>query len=176
MTDDLPDGQHCKDIAAVQQIQILRPRSNKIPVVLCNLSGKVLKIKKGTNIAHVEAGNVVPPIAVPQLNENIPKKVAGNVPKGDLLENLPKENRGRLQKLFESLNLNGIESGDEQQQQSVRNLLMEYQHLFVMNLSELGKTSLVQHDIKLDDITPFKECYQRIPPQQYEEVKKHFRK
>ena len=26
--------------------------------------------------------------------------------------------------------------------------------MFAMNLSELGKTSLVQHDIKLDDMTP----------------------
>ena len=42
-----------------------------------------------------------------------------------------------------------------------------------MNLSELGKTSLVQHDIKLGEPTPFKECYQRIHLHQYEEVKKH---
>ena len=42
-----------------------------------------------------------------------------------------------------------------------------------MNLSELGKTSLVQHYIKLDDLTLFKEHYQRIPLHQYEEVKKH---
>ena len=26
---------------------------------------------------------------------------------------------------------------------------------------------------KLDDMTPFKELYRRIPPHQYEEVKKH---
>ena len=78
-----------------------------------------------------------------------------------------------LIKLFESLNLEGIESWGEQQQQSTSNLITEYQHLFVMNLSELGKTSLVQHDIKLDDMTPFKERYQRIPPHQYEEVKKY---
>ena len=51
--------------------------------------------------------------------------------------------------------------------------MKEYQHLFAINLSELGKTSLVQHDIKLDDMTPFKEWYQRIPWHQYEEVKKH---
>ena len=50
---------------------------------------------------------------------------------------------------------------------------MDYQHLFAMNLSELGKTSLVQHDIKFDDMTLFKEWYQRIPLHQYEEVKKH---
>ena len=42
-----------------------------------------------------------------------------------------------------------------------------------MNLSELGKTSLVQHDIKLEDIKPFKEYYRRIPQHQYEEVKEH---
>ena len=42
-----------------------------------------------------------------------------------------------------------------------------------MNLSELGKTSLVQHDVKFDDMTPFKECYHRISPHQYEEVKKY---
>ena len=42
-----------------------------------------------------------------------------------------------------------------------------------MTLNELGKTPLVQHDIKLDDKTPFKERYQRIPPHQYEEVRKH---
>ena len=148
--DELPEGQCCKDVAVVQQIQILRPGSNKIPVVLQNLSCRVLKIKKGMQIAHGEANNVVPPLTVPQLNDYVPKKVAENASKGDLLRNFPRENRGRLQKLFEILNLDGIESWDKQQQQSVRDLLSEYQHLFAMNLSELGKTSLVQHDIKLD--------------------------
>ena len=32
--DDFPDGQHCKDLAVVHQIQILRPGTNKIPTVL----------------------------------------------------------------------------------------------------------------------------------------------
>ena len=32
---------------------------------------------------------------------------------------------------------------------------------------------MVQHNIKLDDSTPYKECYQRIPPHQYDEVRKH---
>ena len=106
----------------------------------------------------VEASNVVPPLLIPQLNENVPKKVAGNAPKGDLLGNLPEENESTLKKLFKSLNLNN-KSWNEQQQQSVRDLITEYQYLFAMNLSELCKISLVHHDIKLDDTTPFKECY-----------------
>ena len=105
------------------------------------MSCRVLKIKKGTKIAHVEASDVVPALPVPQLNENILKKVAGNAPKGNLLKSLTRENRSRLEKLLESLNHGGIESWDEQQQQSVRDLLAEYQHLFAMNLSGLGKNS-----------------------------------
>ena len=60
MIGDLPGNQHCKDVAVMQQIQILRPGSNKVPVVLQNLSCRVLKIWKGMKIAHVEASKVVP--------------------------------------------------------------------------------------------------------------------
>ena len=101
--------------------------------------------------------NVLSPIVAPQPDENVPRKSAGNTPKSDLLGNPSEENRNRLQKHFGSLNLDCIELCTEQQQQSVSDLLMEYQHLFPMNLSELGKTCLVQHDIKLDDSTLFKE-------------------
>ena len=97
----------------------------------------------------------------------------GNTPESNLQENLPKEKEGRVQKIFENLNLQDEESWNEQQQQSAKALIAEYQHLFALDLKELGKTSLVQHDIKLDDVTPFKEQYCRIPPHQYEEVKKH---
>ena len=45
----------------------------------------------------------------------------------------------------------------DQQQQSATDLIAQYQHLFTLNLNELGNTPLVQHDIKLDDTTPFKE-------------------
>ena len=55
----------------------------------------------------------------------------------------------------------------------VRKLLEEYQYLFALNLKELGRTSLVQHEITLSDDKPFKERYRRIPPHQYEEVWKH---
>ena len=80
--------------------------------------------------------------------------------------------KGRVEKIVKSINLQEIESWTDQQQQSAKDLI-KYQHLFVLNLSKLGKTSLVQHDIKLDDVTQFKERHKRIPPHQYEEVKNH---
>ena len=81
----------------------------------------------------MEAGNVVPSLMTSQSSEKISKTVAGNSPKSDLLRNSPKENGSRLEKLYVNLNLQGIESWNGQQQQSARNLIMEYQHLFVMN-------------------------------------------
>ena len=32
--DDLPENKHCTDVVVIQQIHILKPGSNKIPVVL----------------------------------------------------------------------------------------------------------------------------------------------
>ena len=69
VTDDLPKNQHCKDIAIVQEIQVLKPRSNKVPVVLQNVSCRTLKI------AHVEGSNVVPFFVSSQIYETYPRKL-----------------------------------------------------------------------------------------------------
>ena len=39
--------------------------------------------------------------------------------------------------------------------------------------TELGNTNMVNHSIKLNDYTPFKKRYHRIPPHQYDKVRKH---
>ena len=46
VVDDLPENQCCRDITIAQQIQVLKPGSNKIPIVIRNLSCRTLKIKK----------------------------------------------------------------------------------------------------------------------------------
>ena len=39
----------------------------------------------------------------------------------------------------------------------------------------MGHTSIVKHKIRLDNYTPFKERYRRIPPNLYKEVKNHLK-
>ena len=173
VVDDLRENQYCKDIAVVHQLQILKPGSDKIPVVLWNLSGRTLKLKRGTRMALVEASQVVPPLDGSLERENMDEKVTKDITKESQSGDLPEKDDERVSKILEKLDLEGIETWTEQQQCSVRKLLEEYQHLFALNLKELGKTSLVQHEIKLNDKTPFKERYRRIPPHQYEEVRKH---
>ena len=108
-------------------------------------------------VAHVEASNIVPTMVKQRLSQKVLKKEAGNALKSTLLKSIPEVKEKRIEKILESLNLQGIESWNEQQQQSAKSLIREYQHLFALTLNELGKTSLVQHDIKLSDETPFKE-------------------
>ena len=60
MVNDLGERRPYKDIAVVHQLQVLKPGSDRIPMVLWNLSGRTLKLKKGMNVAHVEASPVVP--------------------------------------------------------------------------------------------------------------------
>ena len=125
------------------------------------------------NVAHVEASQVVPLFEEPLEKEDVCEEVTGNINRENQFENLTREKSERMSMILEKIDLAGIESLMEQQQYSVKKLLEEYQHLFALNLKELGRTSLVQHEIKLSNNIPFKERYRRIPPHQYEEVRKH---
>ena len=175
VVNDLGERRSYKDIAVVHQLQILKHGSDKIPMVLWNLSGRTLKLKKGTNVAHVEASQVVPLFNDPLERGDVCEEVTEDITKESQSEDSPKEKDKRMTKILEKLDLKGIELWTEQQQCSVKKLLEEYQHLFALNLKELGKTSLVQHEIRLSNNTPFKERYRRIPPHQYEEVRKHLK-
>ena len=164
MVNNLKGKGSSKDIVVVSQLQILKSGSDRISIALQNLTSRTLKLKKGMNVAHVEASQVVPPLEE-SLGE---REVWGK----SQFETLAKEKNERISKILEQLDLTGIESWTKQQQSSVKKLLEEYQHLFALNLKELGRTSLVQHKIKLSSDKPFKERYRRIPPHQYEEVQK----
>ena len=103
VVDNLTEGQCCKDIAIVCHLQILKPGSDRIPVILWNLSSRTLKLKKGTNVAHVEASQVVPSLDSSPMQENIYEKVTGNTPESSQPENVFGEDDDRLSKILEKL-------------------------------------------------------------------------
>ena len=85
VVDDPMEGQCCREIAIVHQLQILKPVSDRIPRILWNLCSRTLKLKKGTNVAHVEASQLVPSLDSSPMQENIHEKVAGNTPESSHL-------------------------------------------------------------------------------------------
>ena len=105
--DNLSKNQCCKDMTVPQQIQVLKPGSNKIPVVLRNLSCRTLKVKKGMKIAHVEAINIVPTMVSQEIPKNVLEKEAGDAPRSILLKNIPDAKEERIGRILGSLNLQG---------------------------------------------------------------------
>ena len=79
----------------------------------------------------------------------------------------------KARKLFEELDLSGLESWPPELAASTWSLLAEYHDIFSLEPSELGCTHSTKHVIKVTDDTLFKECFRQIPPPLVEEVYVH---
>ena len=79
----------------------------------------------------------------------------------------------RQEKLFEELDLSGLEPWPPNLANSTHSLLAEYHNVFSLELSELHCTHSTEHVIKITDNTPFKEWFRQIPPPLVEEVHMH---
>ena len=99
VVDDLQGKGSSKDIVVVRQLQILKVGSDRIPIALLNLTSRTLKLKKGMNVAHVEASQVIPPLEEPAEE----RKVCGNSQC-----KVPTEERNeRISKILQQLDLTG---------------------------------------------------------------------
>ena len=54
----------------------------------------------------------------------------------------------------------------------MNDLLVEFQDIFALSDLELGKTNLVKHHIPVTNPVPFKVRHTRIPPSQFEKLRK----
>ena len=54
-------------------------------------------------------------------------------------------------------------------------MLTKWKSIFSTGPSDLGYTTLVEHEIKLTDDIPFKQPIRRIPPSLYEEIREHLK-
>ena len=76
-------------------------------------------------------------------------------------------------KLFKFEDISGISSSEFQQ---LQNLLLEFHDVFsTKHDTDIGKTSLVKHQINLTDNTAIKIRHRRIPPSMVDEVRQHLR-
>ena len=83
--------------------------------------------------------------------------------------------RQRHGKLFDELDLSGLDSWAPKMADKACQLLAEYHDIFSLDQAELGCTHSTEHAIKVTDDTPFKEHFRRIPPLMVDEVRNHLR-
>ena len=83
--------------------------------------------------------------------------------------------RQRHGKLFDELDLSGLDSWAPKLADKAHQLLAEYHDIFSLDLMELGCTHSTEHIIKVTDDTPFKEHFRQIPAPMVEEVRNHLK-
>ena len=166
----------CTSIFVPGNTSELRPGGSGVTVVLRNLSGRDITLESCTEIGTVTAANIVPSMQVgnePDLDEK--EKVpcmSAQVESTDLLQNFQWRS-GDLEGILQKHDMSEIDEWQPQTQQEAQDLIHEYACIFSQNDLDLGKTSIVKHSIKVNDPTPFKECYCCIPCGMYDEVKAH---
>ena len=77
--------------------------------------------------------------------------------------------------LFSKIDLSGAKGWDPELLEEAKRLFCEYAHIFALESLDMGHTSMVKHKIRLDNYTPFKERYRRIPPNLFDEVRNHLK-
>ena len=146
----------------------LRKSSKKAVVVVQNNTTYPQTLWKKTPMARV-----VSALPVPE-----PPKPKSSQVKDDTCPDLhiPKLTvRQRHGKLFDELDLSGLDSWAPNLADAAHWLLAEYHDIFSLDLVELGCTHSTEHTIKVTNDTPFKEQFRQIPPPMVEEVRNHLR-
>ena len=157
----------------------LKSNSRSVHVGLRNMSCRTVSLNKGTVVAELSPANAIPKMLAPKLASCQLEFAKNQDVKSDELEfvnltnsqlKLTKEQRDRI---FSKLDLTGYDNWTQDQRDVMNATIERYHHIFAVEDLELGRTDLVKYEIKLTNYVPFKERYRRIPPHQYEEVRKH---
>ena len=76
----------------------------------------------------------------------------------------------RQEKLLEKLNLDRLAHWSPENVVAVRELVLAYHDVLALESNELGCTSAIEHEIRIENSEPFKEWFWHISPPLLEEV------
>ncbi len=135
-------------------------KTARVPVRVCNLSAKTIRIESKSVLCNLEEVNVLR--SVPLCEKSDAENEEVNV--YNIQNDEPHRDFGV-----------DIEDSEltEEQKSKVFNLFKKWETIFPKSKIDIGHTAEVKHKIELTDETPFKEPYRRVPPHLFNEVKEH---
>ena len=139
---------------------VIDARKNVSVVKVLNLGVRDVWLRPRTRLGTVSPSNVLDDEVSFQV---IDRKVTVNVNKVEACKNSTN--------LPVGLDLSGLHGSPHLA--TAETLFSRYSSIFVKKDDELGCTNIVKHRIKLNDNTPVRLPYRRIPPTQLEEFKHH---
>ena len=158
----------CTTVFILRNTSELRPGRLDVTVGLQNMSGGDVTLKPCTEIGTVIAANIVPLTQVGN-GSNLDEKervscMSAQVESTDIPRRI-QQGSSNPEGIIQKLDLSGIEEWELQSQQEAQDLIHEYACIFSQNDLDLGKTSVAKHSFKVNDPTPFKECYRSFHPE-----------
>ena len=139
----------------------LKNGSGKVLLMVRNMSDSHIFLKKGVPVARVMLASQVPPMELlPEMEATLGMEVRPE----------PMSVVVRQEKLLEKFNLYGLAHWSPRNAAAARELVLAYQDVFALESNELGCTSAVEHEIRIESSEPFKEWFWCIPPPLLEEV------
>ena len=112
--------------------------------------------------AWVVSASLVPPVELsPELEATL-----GKEPRPE-----PLLVAARQEKLLKKLNLDGLTHWSPENAVAVRELVLAYHDVFMLESNELGCISAIEHEIHIENDEPFKERFWHIPLPLLEEVR-----
>lgn len=157
-------------------------KNARVPVRLCNLSAKIMKIPPKTNLCELHEVKVIreAPIFKGSYLENThqqqatPETEKENINKRSINQGIERDSCNNVNNKKTSYGVDLEESNlTQEQKDKVYRLFERWESVFPKTSMDLGHTSEVRHKIELTDNAPFKEPVRRIPPAIYMEVKEH---
>ena len=163
-------------VVPIHGYTMLRPGSSRVSVGLRNISCQKITIQAKSVIAKVTAANVIPHSLAPNINQ---EQLKENLEQRDSKTNnkvkIPPSTPEKEKLLLSKIDLSGTKNWDLEHIKQARDLFKDFAHTFTLESLDMGHTSVVKHKIKLDNYTPFKERYHRIPPNLFDEVRSHLK-
>ena len=174
-----------ESVIPIHGYTVLKPGSSRVSIGLRNHSCHRVTITAKHTIAKMTAANIVPHSLAPNLdNEDMLRQYEqyrerleqghGNSLNPSSLSK-PELTPEKEKLLFNKIDLSGTTDWDPELLNKARQLFRDYAHIFALDSLDMGHTSMVKHKIRLDNYTPFKERYHRIPPNLFDEVKNHLK-
>ena len=124
----------------------LKNGSRKVSLVVRNVSDSYIFLKKGVPVAWVVSVSLVPPVELsPEMEATL----------GAESRPEPMSVAVRQERLLEKLNLVGLAHWSPENAVAARELVLAYHDVFVLESNELGCTSAIEHEIRIEDGEPF---------------------
>ena len=152
-----PDKDY-KSVIPIHGYTVLKPRSSRVSVGLKNHSCHRVTVQAKSIVAKVSAANVVPHSLAPNLdNEDMFKQFkkyqdqlqSCEITDQSILEtdDPPKLSPEKENLLFNKIDFSGAKDWDSKLINEAKQLFCKYAHIFVLESSDMGHTSIVKHKI-----------------------------